>query len=176
MIEKLPLSLFVRHMNYKAEGLGIDATMGMPLAGLTHAIKQVVSVARESMEASNLDGIRWIVDDALKFVNREARRGNQYHGIILDPPAYGRGPDGEKWVLQDHLDELLAACRDLLNPDQHFLILNLYSLGFSALISQSLAQTHYTEMGSTIAAGELYLPDDAGRSLPLGTYLRVHKV
>lgn len=143
-------------------------------AEVTHldAIKQVVTVARESMEASKLDGIRWLVDDALKFVKREQRRGNQYHGIILDPPAYGRGPDGEKWVLQDQLSELLEACRALLHPEGHFMILNLYSLGFSALVSQSLAASLFQDHTS-YEAGELYLPDDHGRALPLGTYLRV---
>lgn len=142
-------------------------------AEVTHldAVKQVVTVARESMEASGLSNIKWVVDDALKFVKREARRGNKYNVIVLDPPAYGRGPEGEKWVLQEHLGELLDACRELLAPEHHCLILNLYSLGFSALISQSLGESIYS--GSTITAGELYLNDAAGRALPLGTYLRV---
>ncbi len=146
-------------------------------AEVTHldAVKQVVTIARESMEASHLDGIRWVVDDALKFVKREQRRGNTYHGIVLDPPAYGRGPDGEKWVLEDHLQELLMACRDLLDPQSHFLILNLYSLGFSALISDSLGRSIYTAENTEQSAGELYLEDDGKRSLPLGTFLRVRK-
>ncbi len=146
-------------------------------AEVTHldAVKQVVTIARESMEASHLDGIRWVVDDALKFVKREQRRGNTYHGIVLDPPAYGRGPDGEKWVLEDHLQELLMACRDLLDPQSHFLILNLYSLGFSALISESLGRSIYTAENTEQSAGELYLEDDGKRSLPLGTFLRVRK-
>lgn len=143
-------------------------------AEVTHldSVKQVVSIARESMEASGLDGIRWMVDDALKFVQREQRRGNHYHGIILDPPAYGRGPDGEKWVLQDQLTQLLQASKALLAPEAHCLILNLYSLGFSALVSQALGHSVFPG-AKEVTAGELYLPDLSGRPLPLGTYLRV---
>lgn len=146
-------------------------------AEVTHldAVKQVVTISRESMEASNLNGIRWMVEDALKYVKREARRGNTYNGIILDPPAYGRGPEGEKWVLQDHLAEILDACRALLDPNHHFLILNLYSLGFSALISASLGEAIFAGPGVTMTAGELYLPDQHKRVLPLGTYLRILK-
>jgi 23S rRNA (cytosine1962-C5)-methyltransferase len=146
-------------------------------AEVTHldAVKQMVSIARESMEASELQGIRWVVEDALKFVKREQRRGNTYHGIILDPPAYGRGPEGEKWVLEDQLSEILLACKDLLDLETHFLILNLYSLGFSALVSESLGQSIFAGTQVAITSGELYLEDDIQRPLPLGTFLRVVK-
>jgi len=146
-------------------------------AEVTHldAVKQMVSIARESMEASELQGIRWVVEDALKFVKREQRRGNTYHGIILDPPAYGRGPEGEKWVLEDQLSEILLACKDLLDLETHFLILNLYSLGFSALVSESLGQSIFAGPQVAITSGELYLEDDIQRPLPLGTFLRVVK-
>lgn len=145
-------------------------------AEVTHldAIKQVVSIARENMEASKLAGIRWIVDDALKFAKREVRRGNTYHGIILDPPAYGRGPEGEKWLLEEHLPILLQEVKALMASEGCFLILNLYSLGFSALITQSLVNTLFpAEFEAN--AGELFVNESTSRgvTLPLGTYLRL---
>ena len=76
-----------------------------------------------------MDGIRWIVEDALKFVRREARRGRRYDGIVLDPPAYGRGAAGEKWVLEEHINEMLSLCGELLAARGSFLVLNLYSMG-----------------------------------------------
>lgn len=66
------------------------------------------------MEQSGLEGVRWIVEDALKFVQREVRRGNRYNGIILDPPAYGRGANGEKWILEDNIGEMLECCRPVV--------------------------------------------------------------
>ncbi len=86
-------------------------------AEVTHvdSIKQVISWARDNMEQSHLDNIRWIVDDAMKFVKREVKRGNKYNGIILDPPAYGRGPEGEKWIIEDHLNELLKLMFSILD-------------------------------------------------------------
>jgi len=138
------------------------------------SVKPVISWGRENMEASGLKDIRWVVEDALKFVRREAKRGNRYHGIILDPPAYGRGPEGEKWILQDSVDEMIYLCSQLLEPENSFFILSLYSMGFSALISESLVKTHF---GNAIEPeiGELFFADRAGRKLPLGTYLRFTK-
>jgi 23S rRNA (cytosine1962-C5)-methyltransferase len=141
-------------------------------AQVTHvdAVKQVVSWARENMESSSLDGIRWLADDALKFVKREERRGNRYHCIILDPPAYGRGPDGEKWLLEEHLPELMAACSNILEKKNHCLILNLYSMGFSSLIAENLVKTYFPE--SQHQSGELFFFDAAKRKLPLGIFSR----
>ena len=139
------------------------------------AIKQVISWARENMEASKQSDIRWVVEDAMKFVQREVRRGSKYNGIILDPPAYGRGPDGEKWLLEDHLLPLLKLCKELVNPEEHFFILNLYSLGFSALIISNLIEdTFHPENEKEY--GELYIQEKQGRKLPLGTYYRFSNV
>jgi 23S rRNA (cytosine1962-C5)-methyltransferase len=135
------------------------------------SVKQVVSWARENMEASGLDNIRWIVDDALKFVKREVKRGNTYQGIILDPPAYGRGPDGEKWVLEENINELLKLCSQLLDRQQHFFILNLYSLGFSALIVDNLVQSCFGKVDHP-EYGELFLADQFNKRLPLGVFYR----
>ncbi len=142
-------------------------------ADVTHvdAVKQVITWSRENMELSRLDNIRWVVEDALKFVKREVRRGNRYQCLILDPPAYGRGPDGEKWVLEEHLADLLKTCRDLLDPDRHVFILNLYSLGFSALIAENLICGIFGTV-SNPEFGELFLPDAFGKKLPLGVFFR----
>ena len=141
-------------------------------AEVTHvdSVKPVVSWARENMEASELDGIRWIVDDALKFVRRELRRGHLYQGIILDPPAYGRGPDGEKWVLEEHLNEMLRTCGQLLDRNG-FLVLNLYSMGLSALLARSAVRQLVGSCNDE-QFGELYFTDSYGKSLPLGVYYR----
>src|SRR4029077_15755019 len=98
-------------------------------ADVTHvdSIKQVVTWANENMQLSKMDNIRWMVDDALKFVKKEVRRGNTYHGIILDPPAYGHGPNGEKWKLEDNIAEMMKEVLQLLDPVKHLLILNAYS-------------------------------------------------
>lgn len=141
-------------------------------ADITHldSIKQVVTWARENMEASGLDGIRWMVDDALKFALREERRGKKYQCLILDPPAYGRGPDGEKWILEEHLPGLLKACKSILDPENHVFVLNLYSLGFSTLITENLIKEYFPK--SKPELGEIYLEDGFGKKLPLGTFAR----
>ena len=111
-------------------------------ADVTHldSIRQVVTWARGNMEASGMDGIRWIVEDAMKFVQREERRGNLYDGIILDPPAYGHGPNGEKWKLDDSLFGLLRSVSHILKPQNSFMVLNLYSNGYSAALGETLVR------------------------------------
>ena len=100
-------------------------------ADVTHldSVRQVVTWARNNMELSRLDNIRWVVEDALKFAKREAKRGNVYQGIILDPPAYGHGPDGEKWKLDECLFDILKCTASILATENSFMVLNLYSNG-----------------------------------------------
>lgn len=145
-------------------------------ADITHvdSVKQVVSWSRENMELSKLDNIRWVVEDAMKFVKREVKRGKTYQGLILDPPAYGRGPEGEKWVLEEQINELLKLCSQLLDPEHHFFIINLYSLGFSALIVDNLVKCTFGKVENP-EFGELYLEDSFNKKLPLGTYYRFYK-
>lgn len=137
------------------------------------SIKQVVNWGNENMKHSGLEDIRWIVDDAIKFVKREIRRGKKYHGIILDPPAYGHGPKGEKWKLEDHINDLVKEIVGLLDENEHFLILNTYSLGFSALVVKNLLEAAMP--GSRSDIGELYLGAGTGSRLPLGVWGRISK-
>lgn len=135
------------------------------------SVKQVINWSRENMELSGLSGIRWMVEDAMKFVRREVKRGSQYDGIILDPPAYGRGPQGEKWQLEDNIDEMLACCSRLLSEKNSFIILNMYSIGLSAVIAETLLHKHFGQNLKT-ECGELLFTDRKGFSLPLGVFCR----
>ena len=145
-------------------------------ADVTHcdSIKNVLNWANHNMQSSKLDNIRWLLEDAFKFVKREARRGNQYNGIILDPPAYGHGPKGEKWKLEDMINELTEAVSSILDQKQYFLVFNSYSLGFSPLVIQNLVQTHFPAPSATnsLESGELYLTERSGRKLPAGIFSR----
>jgi len=142
-------------------------------AEVTHvdSVRQVVTWARENMEASGLDGIRWVVEDAMKFVRREVRRGRSYDGIILDPPAYGRGPEGEKWVLGQDIGPMLECCTRLLSATDGFLVLNLYSMGFSALLAKSIVGQLFP-VPSAEEFGELFFYDRSEKMLPLGVFYR----
>ena len=142
-------------------------------ADVTHidSVKQVVTWSRENMESSGLEGIRWIVEDALKFVQREVRRGNRYNGIILDPPAYGRGANGEKWVLEENITQMLECCAELLEKNNAFLVLNLYSMGLSSTLARTAVRQCFG-IPKEEECGELYFEDKAGKQLPLGTYYR----
>lgn len=148
-------------------------------ADVTHldSVKQVNYWARENMEASNLNQIRWIVEDAMKFVRREVKRGNIYQGLILDPPAYGRGPNGEKWQLEDEINELIKLCAQLLDPQDNLFLINLYSLGFSGLILENLINHSFQQHAKLQQeVGEIYLQDQGQRKLPLGTFYRFSTV
>jgi 23S rRNA (cytosine1962-C5)-methyltransferase len=144
-------------------------------ADVTHldSIKQVVTWARENMELSNLDNIRWLVEDALTYVRREVKRGKKYHGIILDPPAYGHGPSGENWKLEDMIQEMMQSVAALLEPEKSFLVLNTYSLGFSAMIIRNLLNENFGKRAADAEWGEIYLDATSGVQLPLGVFGRL---
>jgi len=145
-----------------AKAAGADATH-------VDSIKQVVNWANENQELSKLQDIRWVVEDALKFVKRELKRGKKYNGIILDPPAFGHGPNGEKWKLEDHIQEMMQEVVQLLDEEEHFLILNTYSLGFSSVIVENLIKTSFPQVRN-LETGELYLQATSGIKLPLGVF------
>ncbi|MFI3259145.1 MAG: class I SAM-dependent methyltransferase [Rikenellaceae bacterium] len=143
-------------------------------AKVTHvdSVKQVVSWSRENMELSSLSDIRWVVEDALKFVKREVRRGNRYDAIVLDPPAYGRGANGERWILEENIEEMLRLCSELLTKEAGaFVVLNLYSMGLSSTLARTaMHQAFGSPEGEQ--RGELLMVDSFGKELPLGVYYR----
>ncbi|MBR5075279.1 MAG: class I SAM-dependent methyltransferase [Bacteroidales bacterium] len=154
------------------------ASLAAKCAGVevTHvdSVKQVVNWAKENMGLSSLDNIRWIVDDALKFVKREIRRGNVYNGLILDPPAYGHGPDGERWKLDELLFEMLEECSKIVSKENSFVVLNLYSNGYSALLADTLLKKAFGEQaGREYTCGELVLEDSFKKVIPLSVFARM---
>ena len=147
-------------------------------ADVTHldSVRQVVTWANGNMERSGLQGIHWVVEDAMKFAAREARRGHHYQGIILDPPAYGHGPDGEKWKLDECLFGMLKTVSSLLDPSPgSFLVLNLYSNGYSPLLGETTLRQAFADAPGRfeVENGELALRDRFGKDLPLSIYVRL---
>ncbi|QGN54402.1 class I SAM-dependent methyltransferase [Novosphingobium sp. Gsoil 351] len=145
---------------------------------VTHvdASKKSVAQARENAALSNMADrpIRWIVDDAAKFAAREVRRGRRYDGIILDPPKFGRGPEGEVWRLEDHLAPLIADCVRLLDGDSRFLFLTVYAVRMSALALAGLLHETFADLPGKVEFGDLAVresPPD-GRLLPTAIFAR----
>ena len=147
-------------------------------ADVTHldSVRQVVTWAHENQDRSGLRDIRWVVEDAMKFAGREARRGNLYQGIILDPPAYGHGPDGEKWKLDECLFDMMKTVGRILAPENSFLVLNLYSNGFSAILGETVVrQALGLPADASLESGELVLRDRFGKNLPLSIFVRLKR-
>ena len=158
------------------------ATLACAHAGaqVTHvdAAKGMTLWAGENAELSRLDKsrMRWIVDDALKFIQREARRGNAYDAILMDPPSYGRGPGGEVWKLEDALFQLVAACNNILSENPLFMLINGYTTGFQpSVLANMLQMTAQKAFGGTTDANEIVLPVHSGGLLPCGTSGRWHR-
>ena len=158
------------------------ATMACSAAGASEVVhvdasKGMVNWAKENMALSNLSDnkIRFIVDDCLKFVEREKRRGNKYHCIIMDPPSYGRGPNNELWKLEDHIMDLITKCMDILEDEPLFFLVNAYTTGFSStVLANVLKKTIQNKFkNGSIETGEVGLPiDNADMILPCGIYGR----
>lgn len=152
---------------------GVASLVGRSVgAEVTHvdSVKQLVSWSKENMELSQLENIRWMVDDALKFAQKEVKRGNQYKGIIMDPPAFGLGSKGEKWILEQRLPELLEAANLLLGKDG-FLIVNTYSLKITTEDLYRLSQRILPERKSEIT--ELWGKTKTNKELYFGNILKV---
>ena len=128
--------------------------------------------ASQNMQMNNLSDIRWVYEDAFKFVKREVKRGNRYNGIIMDPPPYGRGPEGEKWTLQEHLDELINMASQLLEKEKYFFILSMYAVGLSSTVGLNVVKTYFDV--KSFEFGELFLKSKHEKDLPMGTFLRFH--
>ena len=153
------------------------ATLACAAAGASvchvDASRGMVSWARENAQASGLEDrpIRWIVDDCMKFVQREQRRGHRYDGIIMDPPSYGRGPGGEVWKLEEQIYSLVEQCVPILSEKPLFFLLNSYTTGLSAAVMEYLLGVLIQKrFGGTVSSDEIGLPvTDTGLVLPCGS-------
>ncbi len=152
------------------------ATLAAAAAGasVTHvdASKGMVGWAKENAAASNLADrpVRWLVDDCVKFVEREIRRGNRYDGIIMDPPSYGRGPKGEIWKIEEKIHPFIQLCTKILSEDPLFFLVNSYTTGLQPAVLSYLIHTELTgKFGGQVAAEEIGLPvSENGLVLPCG--------
>ena len=146
-------------------------------ARLVHvdASKKSVEQGKENAQLSGMADrpIRWIVDDASKFTAREVRRARRYDGILLDPPKFGRGPEGEVWRLEENLAPLLADCRKLLDANSRFLVLTVYAVRMSALAIGELVKQTLADLGGRIEIGEMAVREEArGILLPTAIFAR----
>lgn len=157
------------------------ATMAASQAGAKEVVqvdasKGMTEWAKENMKLCGLENnkIRFIVDDCLKFVQREARRGNKYDVIIMDPPSYGRGPNGEVWKFEQNLDVLINACMDVLSDKPLFFLINAYTTGISSTVLFNILKTTLEKRyGGKVEAGEIGLPiTENDLVLPCGIYGR----
>ena len=144
---------------------------------ITHvdASRKSIGAAAENQKLSGMSDrpIRWIVDDAGKFTAREVRRGKRYDGIMLDPPRFGRGPEGEVWHLEQGLPGLLGDCRKLLDAKSSFLVLTVYAIRMSAIAIGNLMVEHCGDLGGRIECGEMTIREEAsGRLLPTAIFAR----
>ncbi|MBJ7444933.1 MAG: class I SAM-dependent methyltransferase, partial [Sphingobium sp.] len=154
-------------------------TLAMSASGarMVHvdASKKSVAQARANADLSGMADrpVRWIVEDAAKFVAREVRRNRRYDGILLDPPKYGRGPDGEVWRLEEDLPALIANCRQLLDADSRFLFLTVYAVRMSALAIGELLRQAFADLPGEVEVGELAVREEArGLLLPTAIWAR----
>ncbi len=154
------------------------ATMVLTKLGhfVTHvdASKPSISWAKENQEANVFpaDSIRWILDDALKFVERELKRGQKYDGIIMDPPAFGHSPTGKTWKFNRDLPKLLTDCVSLLSPKAKFLLINGYATNSSALSLNNIMEDAFAHKSGVIEFGELVLKQKTGRQISTGIFSR----
>ncbi|MFD1949681.1 class I SAM-dependent methyltransferase [Sphingomonas arantia] len=144
---------------------------------VTHvdASKKSVEAGKANAFLSDLGDrpIRWMVDDAVKFAAREVRRGKRYDGILLDPPKFGRGPDGEVWRLEEHLPGLIMHCRNLLDAESKFLVLTVYAIRMSALAIAELLRQATADLGGRVECGEMAVREEArGLLMPTAIFAR----
>ncbi|MEP7130206.1 MAG: class I SAM-dependent methyltransferase [Sphingomicrobium sp.] len=149
-------------------------------ARLVHvdASKKSVEQGKDNAQLSGISEkpIRWMVDDAGKFTAREVRRGRRYDGVLLDPPKFGRGPEGEVWRLEENLAPLLADCRRLLDANSRFLVLTVYAVRMSAISIGELVRQTLGDLGGTVEVGEMAIREEArGLLLPTAIFARWSK-
>ncbi|MFL6784542.1 MAG: class I SAM-dependent methyltransferase [Sphingomicrobium sp.] len=175
---------WVRGRSADAEVLNLFGYTGVGTLLLSDAEARLVHVdaSKKSVEQGKANAalsgmadrpIRWILDDATKFTAREVRRGRRYDGILLDPPKFGRGPEGEVWRLEEHLAPLLADCRRLLDADSRFLVLTVYAVRMSALAIGELVGQTLADFGGAVEFGEMAIREEArGLLLPTAIFAR----
>ena len=178
---------FMRERSNDAEVLNLFGYTGVGTLSLSDAGARLVHVdaSKKSVEGGRRNAIlsgmshhpiRWIVDDAAKFTAREVRRGRRYDGILLDPPKFGRGPDGEVWRLEEHLASLLADCVKLLDADSRYLVLTVYAVRMSALSIGELLRQLTAGLGGNVECGEMAVREEArGLLLPTAIFARWRK-
>ncbi len=164
----------VRVLNLFAYTGGATLAAAAAGANVTHvdASKGMVGWAKENARSSGLENapVRWLVDDCMKFVEREIRRGSKYDAVIMDPPSYGRGPNGEIWKIEDAIHPLVKECVKLLSDEPLFFLINSYTTGLApAVLSYMLSLEVKKKYGGVVEAGELGLPvTESGLALPCG--------
>lgn len=166
-----------RVLNVFAYSGGSSLAMAEAGAVVTHvdAAKGMINWGQENLKANPHipETIRWIVDDAVKFAKRELRRGNTYHGIVLDPPSFGRGAQGQIWKIEEHLIEYLDMCKELLVKNEpRFVLLSCHSEGFTPIVLARLLSDHFSVDDTQIEQGEMTIPEKSGRLTPAGTFAR----
>lgn len=160
---------------------GATCALAKEGASVVHvdAAKSIVQWAKSNLKESGLEDrpVRFIVDDAMKFVLREQRRGNTYRGILMDPPSYGRGPSGEMWKIENDLYPLVAECAKLLADDASFMLINSYTTGLSASAVENVMRIALRGRGGKFESDEIGLPiSDSGLVLPCGSSGRWYNI
>jgi 23S rRNA (cytosine1962-C5)-methyltransferase len=175
---------WMREQSADADVLNLFGYTGVGTLQLSDAGARLVHVdaSKKSVEAGKVNAalsgmadrpIRWIVDDAARFTAREVRRGRRYDGILLDPPKFGRGPEGELWRLEEHLAPLLADCRRLLDDNSRFLVLTVYAVRMSAIAIGELVRQTFADLGGLVEVGEMAVREEArGLLLPTAIFAR----
>ena len=178
---------WMRDRSSEADVLNLFGYTGVGTLQLSDAGGRLVHVdaSKKSVEQGKANAalsgmsdrpIRWIVDDATKFTAREVRRQKRYDGILLDPPKFGRGPEGEVWRLEENLAPLLADCRRLLDENSRFLVLTVYAVRMSALSIGELVKQLVADLGGTVEMGEMAVREEArGLLLPTAIFARWSK-
>jgi 23S rRNA (cytosine1962-C5)-methyltransferase len=176
-------SLKLKNQNRKFKILNLFAYTGAATVILTKigcfvthvdSSKPAIGWAKENQKANGLaeDSIRWILDDAAKFVKREVKRGARYDGILMDPPAFGHSPTGKIWKFNEHLPALLRDCVSLLSDDARFLLVNGYATNSSAIALRNLLEDSLRGRAGNLEAGELCLAQQDGRLISTGIFSR----
>ena len=178
----------IKKSNRKIKVLNLFAYTGGATVACAYVGADVVHVdssrgmvdwAKENIKSSNLEDkyVRFIVDDVIKFVKREIRRGNKYDAIIMDPPSFGRGANKEVWNIEDSLFELVMLCKEILSDDPLFFLINSYTAGLSSKVLENILMlTINKEYKGTITSGEIGLPmENSKLVLPCGIYGRWEK-